>query len=248
LDGGDYHPETVPFSFAFVRWQGSVVVIHRTAWNRLDVSDASTGQLLSDRNPTSYRQGEERPQHYLDYFHGGLYLSPSGKHILDDGWVWHPVGIPVIWSIDCWLTANAWESEDGPTRKEVCARSYYWDHGIAWLDDEKLAIAGIGDDDAEMIDGVRIFDITSTGSPGRQWRSDWLWRQEITKFAGPAGKFFSTKDRLYSSAEDGLSMWDVGVGARTGHIANFRPTHHHRSARELVQLSDDALIRWSMAE
>ena len=247
LDAGDYHPETVPFSFAFVRWQERVVVIHRTAWNRLDVSEASTGHLLSDR-PTSYRTGEQRPQHYLDYFHGGLYLSPSGTHILDDGWVWHPVGIPAVWSVDCWLSENDWESEDGPTRKEVCARSYYWDHGIVWLDDETLAIAGIGDDDAEMIDGARIFDITSTGSLGRKWRSDWPWRREITKFAGPAGKFFASKNRLYSSVEAGLSMWDVEAGARTGHIPNFHPTHHHRGARELVQLRDGILIRWSIPE
>jgi len=43
LDGGDYCPETVPFSFGFASWQGNVVVIHRAAWNRLDISDASTG-------------------------------------------------------------------------------------------------------------------------------------------------------------------------------------------------------------
>ena len=96
LDGGDYEPETVPFSFRFASWQGRVVFIHRTAWNRLDVSDASSGQLLSKRGPTAYQNGEQRPEHYLDYFHGALYLSPKGTRILDDGWVWHPVGIPVV--------------------------------------------------------------------------------------------------------------------------------------------------------
>src|SRR6185312_8252969 len=61
LDGGDYFPETVPFSFGFASWQGHVVVIHRDAWNRLDVSDASTGKLLSERGPTAYENGEQRP-------------------------------------------------------------------------------------------------------------------------------------------------------------------------------------------
>ena len=71
LDGGDYHSETVPFSFAFVQVNGRVVAIHRRAWNRLDVSDPSTGNLLTARGPTSYQRGEDRPIHYLDYFHGG---------------------------------------------------------------------------------------------------------------------------------------------------------------------------------
>jgi len=248
LDGGDYHPETVPFSFAFATWLGKAVVIHRTAWNRLDISDASTGGLLSDRRPTSYRNGEQRPEHYLDYFHGALYLSPDGTHIVDDGWVWHPVGIPVVWSVDRWLSENIWESEDGPTKRDVCARSYYWDHGIAWLNERTVAIGGIGDDDTEMVDGARIFDITSTGTAGPKWRSDWSWAREISAFAGPAGKFFSDKKYLYSAGKDGLSRWDPRAGVRTGHIENFFPSRHHVWSGELVQLSDGALLRWSTTE
>jgi hypothetical protein len=248
LDGGDYHPETVPFSFAFADWNGRVVVIRRAAWNRLDISDASSGQLLSQRGPTSYQRGEERPQHYLDYFHGALYPSPGSTHILDDGWVWHPVGIPVTWNLDRWLSDNAWESEDGATRKEVCARSYYWDHGIVWLDENRVAIGGIGDDDIEMIDGARVFDITSTGSASHPWRSDWLWAREVIAFAGPAGKFFSDGKWLYSSDETGLSRWDLETGARTGYLENFHPTHHHIGGGELVQLVDGVLVQWSTTE
>jgi len=32
--------------------------------------------------------------------------------------------------------------------------------------------------------------------------------------------------------------------ARTGHIADFRPTRHHRGAAEIVELVDGALVRW----
>jgi hypothetical protein len=248
LDGDEYRPDTVPFSFAFAYWQGRVVVIHRTAWNRLDLSDASNGELLSKRGPTSYRDGEQRPQHYLDYFHGALYLSPKGTHILDDGWVWHPVGMPVVWSVDRWLSENVWESEDGPTRKDMCGRNYYWDHGIAWLDEETVALGGIGDDDAAIIDGARIFDITSTESPGPGWNPRWLWAKEIAAFAGPAGKFFSDGKSLYSSSQNGLSRWDPKTGARTGHIEDFRPAHHHLGAGELVQLAGSILLRWSMTD
>src|SRR5215469_4009309 len=82
-DGGNNYPDTVPFSFAFVELRGRVVAIHRTRWNRLDISDPSNGKLLTERGPTS-RRGEERPQHSLDYFHGALYPSPGNRRILDD--------------------------------------------------------------------------------------------------------------------------------------------------------------------
>lgn len=243
LDGGDYHPETVPFSFAFAKLKGRVVAIHRTDWNRLDVSDPSSGVLLSVRGPTSYRRGETCPEHYLDYFHGGIYVSPCSSHIVDDGWVWHPVGIPTTWSLDRWLSENVWESEDGSSKKHLCSRDYYWDHAIAWIDEHRVAVGGIGEDDNLMIEGARIFDVTLTGSAGTRWTS----ACEISAFAGPAGIFFSDGTWLYSSDERGLSRWDFKGGACTGHLPKFRPTHHHRSAAELVQLIDGTLLRWRMS-
>lgn len=245
LHGGDYFPETVPFSFAFASWQGNVIVIHRTAWNRLDISDASTGKLLSERGPTSYQSGEQRPQHYLDYFHGALYLSPNGTRILDDGWVWHPVGIPVVWSVDRWLSENIWESEDGATKRDVCARTWYWDHGVAWLNEDTVAIGGIGDDADKIVDGARIFDITSTGPASPEWRSDWQWAREVTSFAGPSGRFFSDGKWLYSAPKSGLSKWDPKSGTRICHIDDFHPTHHHLGSGEFAQLSGNAIFRWN---
>lgn len=244
VDGGDYHPETVPLSFAFAEWRGRTIAIYRTAWNRLDVSDAATGELLTSRGPTTYQTGEQRPKHYLDHFHGGLYVSPESTQILDDGWVWHPVGIPTVWNIDQWLSDNVWESEDGPTRRDICAREYYWDHGIAWLDERRVAIAGIGHSDIEMIDGARIFDVTCKANAVGPWRSDWLWAKEVVTFPGPTGRFFSDGQWLYSSSEAGFFRWDPETGARTGHLGNFRPTHHHRSAKEFVELRGSSLIRW----
>jgi hypothetical protein len=49
LDGGDYCEYTVPFSAAFVCHEGRDVLIHRTAWNRLEASDAASGALLTER-------------------------------------------------------------------------------------------------------------------------------------------------------------------------------------------------------
>lgn len=103
LEGGDYHPETVPFSLAFASSRGRTLVIHRTAWNRLDFSDPATGELLSARGPTRYATGQERPPHTLDYFHGALHVNPGGTRVLDDGWVWQPMGVPKIWSLERWF-------------------------------------------------------------------------------------------------------------------------------------------------
>jgi len=244
LDGGDYHEYTVPLSFAFADVSTGVIAIHRTDWNRLDFSNPANGSLLSERSPTSYQSHEKRPDHYLDYFHGALYVNPSCTRIMDDGWIWHPVGVPRSWSLERWFSENVWESEDGSSRKEICAREYYWDRSICWLDDSRVVISGIGDDDAAMVDGARIFDVTASGSAGPQWRSDLDWALEVSAFAGPAGRFFSDGISLFSSNKEGLSRWSIDDGALTGQLKDFEPTHHHRGARELVQLSDNVLTRF----
>lgn len=250
LDGGDYHGETVPFSFAFAQVKGRVVAIHRTAWNRLDMSDPSSGDLLTARGRIAYRQGEKRPDHYLDYFHGALCVSPTGASILDDGWEWHPVGTPTAWSLERWLSDNVWESEDGPSWRPLCARAYYWDQGMTWLDDHRVAIGGIGDDDDDMIEGVRIFDISvsGSGSPSVYFSRAWPQARELTSFAGPAGSFFGEGQRFFSSDESGLSRWDVSSGCRTGYVEGFKPKYYHRGTCELVQLFQDRLVRCKIGD
>jgi hypothetical protein len=232
LHGGDYHPETVPFSLAFIRHQGRAVVIHRTGWNRLDVSDAATGELLTSRGPTSYRRGEPRPEHYLDYFHGALHLSPGGRWIADDGWVWHPAGVPTVWDAHRWLRDYVWESEDGPSWRPLCQRGYLWDTPMCWTGENLLAISGIGDDDEAMLPGVRIFDVSTDA--------------QVTAFAGPAGALFAAMGRLYSAAPDGLDVWDPLTGERTGTIPGFVPASHHPAAGELAGISGGILRRWTI--
>jgi len=53
LDGGTYCPETVPFSACFAEHLGRPVLVHRTDWNRLDVSDPANGQVLTQRELTT---------------------------------------------------------------------------------------------------------------------------------------------------------------------------------------------------
>lgn len=243
LNGGEYYSDTVPFSFSFFELNGKTFAIHRTAWNRLEISDPTTGSLLTERTPNMMSQGgRERPEHDLDFFHGALYPSPDGLHVVDDGWVWHPVGVMAYWSLARWLSENVWESEDGPTKKHLCARDYYWNKAVAWIDENRIAVGGIGDDDIDMIEGARIFDISLPTETGGRYRGKKAI--ETNSFAGPAGVFFSNGISLFSSDQDGLSRWNLNDGACTGKIDGFRPSHQHRSARELAQLVNGVLKRW----
>ncbi|WP_328551520.1 hypothetical protein [Streptomyces sp. NBC_00358] len=241
LDNQGGHEETVPFSLAFVRNRGRCVVIHRTAWNRLDVSDVRSGRLLTDRPLPVPADGDGAREHHLDYFHGALCVSPDGKRILDDGWVWHPVGIPSVWDLGGWIEGNVWESEDGPSRLDLCGREYYWGHAMTWIDSVRVAVEGLGDDEDVMRPGARIFDTSRTAQSE-------LWRMptavELIAFEGPTGPFFSDGTRLFSCGDSGLSLWDPVEGKFLGVVPGFSPTRHHPGARQFVQLTDGVVRLW----
>ncbi len=232
LDRGDYHPEQTPFPVAFFEFGGRTLLVHGTDWNRLDVSDPRTGELISVRPSPTYKSGEERPAHYLDYFHGRLHVSPDDQWMLDDGWVWHPVGVPTWWNLSKWMSENVWESEDGESRRAPIYGDY-WNIPMTWLDGRRLAIAGLGsDDDNAPLAGARIFQVENG--------------EEISAFAGPDGAFFGDGTRLYSVGSDGLEIWDVEAGARLGRIADFRPNFQIEGA--LVEISGSSWRRWNSSE
>lgn len=231
LDSGTYRTNLVPFSFVFARHGGRTVVVHRTEWNRLDVHDAESGRSLTDRTHEPVPEGA-RPRHHLDYFHGRLHLSPDGRRLADDGWVWAPVGMTVTWSLERWLGGSAWESEDGPSRCRLTQRAYRWDSPMCFTGDVLLAIGGIGYDDVAMLDGVEIYSV-ATGD-------------QVAAFAGPVGALFANRTRLYSAGPDGLQIWDPVTGHRTGGVPGFVPTCHHRAAGRLGAVQDGVLRRWSL--
>ncbi|NNN32261.1 hypothetical protein HLK59_18220 [Streptomyces sp. S3(2020)] len=234
LDGGGYNEETVPFSLAFARRHGRCVVVHRTDWNRLDVTDPQTGASLTDRSLPE-------PEHDLDYFHGALYVSPDGRRILDDGWVWHPAGIPVVWDFDPWVEGNVWESEDGPSRLDVCDRGYAWNHAMTWIDSVRVAVVGLRDVEGVMPSGARIFDTRRTVRSGPR-RPEAV---ELLAFEGPTGPFFSDGTHLFSCGDTDLSIWDPAVGKLLGTVPGFSPTHYHPGARQFVQLADGVARHWT---
>ncbi len=224
LDNAGDEEDTVPFSLAFLEVGGRTAVVHRTAWNRLDVSVAATGEPLTVRSAPA------------DYFHGALHLSPDGLRILDDGWIWHPVGAVTVVGVEQLL------AQEEPLG--VCARDYYWDHAMTWIDGTRVAVEGIGDDDARMRAGARVFDVGRT-----EVTEDWPVPHavEVAVIPGPAGRFFSDGALLYSADADGLHHWDPFGGERLGTVAGFSPTHHHRAGGVFLELRDGAALTWAAA-
>jgi hypothetical protein len=252
LTRGTYLNEHCRFPLIFAEHSGKPVLVHATEWNRLDVTELPSGRMLTTRERTSYCQGQDRPAHYLDYFQCSLAVSPDDKGIVSNGWIWHPVGVVAKWSLEKWLTENAWESEDGPSKKSLCWRDYYWDGPLCWIDERTIAVWGLGDDDILLIPGVRLFDAESG--------------EEKFSFPGPAGG--SQKENLQVVGKEQVflhgtgtlifdgwlfawvtgkpfSAWDISDGAQVLEESDFLPLGYHRGSQEFLSLMLEGTMRIS---
>jgi predicted NAD-dependent protein-ADP-ribosyltransferase YbiA (DUF1768 family) len=231
LDRGDYHVGHCRYSIAFIHHHNRTLLVHATDWNRLDVSDPQNGELLTDRGPTSYQKQGVRPDHYLDYFHCDLQVSPDGKWISDNGWVWHPLGYVRVWSIDRWLEQNVWESEDGPSVRDGEGRVYFWDGPLCWLDHRTIAVWGYGNDEESMLDAAVIWDVESGD------RSKWI--------AGPKGEFFFDQHLVSSDLNQGTTVWSVESGDCILKDHNVVLSYHHRRSRTFLSV-DETNSEWTV--
>jgi hypothetical protein len=220
LDRGDYRVEHSNFPAAFAAVDGRTVLVHGTDWNRLDVSDPRTGELLTARTFAPYERGGPRPDHYLDYFYGGLAVSPDGRFVAEDGWVWSPTGAVIVWDLHRWLRENPWESEDGPSRRSLCWRDYFWDGPLCWVGNDRLAVWGYGTDDEWLVPAVRVFDAAS----GRE--AHW--------FAGPRGEMAFDGVLFSTDVVEATSVWDVDTGERLLRDAAFCPHRYHPGAKTFL--------------
>lgn len=220
----NYHAEQTEWPVAFVPHQDGSVVVHASAWNRLDATDLSTGVNLVSRPVHTMRENDEPPPHYLDYFHGALQASSDGEWILDNGWIWHPVGAVSTWNLSTWFRTNVWESEDGSSKRYLCYRDYFWDSPACWLSSGTVAVWGFGEDDELMLDAARIFD-ARTG-------------EELRWFAGPAGRLAYDKYLLAFGEAMGTSIWDAVTGERLLEDADTRPVRYHPGAKAFLSMKE----------
>lgn len=238
IDRGEYRPENSHFPIAFFESFGRTLLVAATDWNRLDIIDPANGLVLTDRGPTSYQQGDQRPPHYLDYFHAQLLVSPNQDWIVDNGWAWHPWGSVESWNLGDWLHRNPWESEDGPSRKTLASRAYYWDGPLCWIDDTTIAVWGWGHDDEWLVPAVVFYDVKR----GRQLR--WFAGPETRRPSAWAPKKLAPSlffDQYLFSVHDehGTGVWDIENGEQLIQEPSLMPIHYHSGSQEFLSRATD---------
>ena len=229
LDRGGHHGKHSEHSIAFVRDGAHVRLIHATTSNRLDVSDPATGALLTARDPNLAPSADSRrATHALDYFHAGLTVSPDGRWLIDDGWVWHPVGVLRRVDVHRWLHDNLWESEDGPSVAALRTCAYVWDVARAFVDARTLAVWGFGGDDDWMVDAALIYDVETA--------------RRVRWFAGPPRGRFVVDQHLIALGADGTSVWDLATGERLLDAPGFTPVAHHPGTHRFLSVAADGAL------
>jgi len=216
LDRQDYCNFATPFPFAFLA-DGTLVAA--TDWNRLDRFDAASGELLTPRD-TEWHEGAE---HYLDYFHGALTVSPTDAWLLDDGWVWHPISSPTVIDLVAWRGGATYAAE----RDQHLTYRDVWSQPAAWVSDCIVALQGIGLAEEPVVEGVQLYDAAS--------------RELIGMIFGPKGPMWGVDGRLAVAAESGLEFWDPAEQARVGMVPDFRPTAYNAQTRSFATLQAGVL-------
>jgi hypothetical protein len=77
-----YYSEHCCFPIAFLEHEGETLLVHGTAWNRLDFTRLRDFTLLTER--------EETKENGIDYFLSSLFVSPKQRQFAANGWVWQP--------------------------------------------------------------------------------------------------------------------------------------------------------------
>jgi hypothetical protein len=87
-----YHAGAYRYPLAlFTLPGGRTAVVHcPAAYNRLEVEDAITGELLT-------ASPQRQP---CDVFHSRLAVSASGRYLLSAGWIWHPWGCLMVYNLE----------------------------------------------------------------------------------------------------------------------------------------------------
>lgn len=129
----DYHCDVSSYSVALLRIDGRVVVALQTQWCRLDLFDAETGALLTDREIIHREDGST--ENYVDFFHSRLMVSPGHTRLVSNGWVWAPVDVLMMFRLEDFLAR--WE----PSGARFQGSGYNWDRPISFIGEDFLIVA-----------------------------------------------------------------------------------------------------------
>jgi hypothetical protein len=109
-----HHREESPWSIAFFTCGGRTKFLCARTWNTLDVHDVETWTL-------------EKSIDMGDFFTGTLYASPSGRHLVNSGWVWGSVGAQFVIDTDT-FALSAMEHDQVHVELPVCWFTLVGDH------------------------------------------------------------------------------------------------------------------------
>jgi hypothetical protein len=206
------------FPLAFFQDGERLLLVHGTAWNRLNISDPRTGELLTTRTGEQEISETSEPDHCSCH----ILVSPDQQWIASNSWTWHPAGVVSTWHLQDWLHTNPWEPEQGASLRHLCRRSFFWNEPLCWIDGHTLAVWGHGEDEHQLSPAVRLFDVRSG--------------QEVSRLAGPERGALFFEQYLYSlSTRHGLTAWNVQTGECVFADSSFRPTYYHPGAHQFLQ-------------
>ncbi len=143
LDRSYYQAASFEYPICLFERAGRTLLAHcPRGYNRLDIEDALTGELLTARPDDAER---------ADFFHSRLAASPNGKRLISAGWVWQPWDVVSTFEVDaCLADPNLLDVQGGslPSCPNMCAE----EGSATWLDDDVLCVAAGDELDQETLD------------------------------------------------------------------------------------------------
>ena len=197
-----YHMAHTPFPVTFFEYQSHTHLVYASEWNKLDIVNIATEEILSTRNLEDCPEEEDGDDFTFTEWNGALVVSPDKRRIATVGWMWHPIGVAFSFDARKWIETNCWEPDIGESKKSYAIWDYFWDSPLAWIDDKRLCIwgaqSGCVDDPADC---AAIFDADSS--------------KILLFFTGPTINFFEYDEYLFSGIRNsqGLSIWSVEDGS-----------------------------------
>lgn len=146
----DYHADVSSYSIGFIEHFGTVCLLHQTQWNRLDLLDLTTMEIVTKREiryekiKDSYQTEDGKiiaavyeNENFLDYFHSLLEVSPNKTGFITNGWHWAPADNIKYSHINEFLTRY----ETGLKGIDYVMGGYNWDRPCAFIDETTFVIA-----------------------------------------------------------------------------------------------------------
>ncbi|MBS2039963.1 hypothetical protein JST97_33565, partial [bacterium] len=197
VESGEKVLEIGTFPGAFFERQGRCLLVHG---EQLEISDPYTGERVGRLHP-----GNDPA--------GGLSVSRDGRWLAATGSPEQPLGSLRVFDLQHWDAAP----------RELCRRDGSWGSRPCWVGSNRLALSGLGEVDALMLPGIRLFDVESG--------------QEIQGFVGPEGRLVF--DEYLFCLQAGLTVWDVATGECLFQQAGTTPLAYHPQRRLFLSQEDN---------